>query len=134
MSLSSTGARGTETPEDLFYWIPGELAVVVQLPRHPAQDVLEVLAEQVRSHLNAILAPHNLVLEPYGTHGRWLEEPNMPSIRRRTFIFGLDREQPFAAIFFHVHYAEPVDPSAPDCVPIALSYLQLSLEHLAEAG
>ncbi len=134
MSLSSTGARGTGTPEDLFYWIPGELVVVVQLSRRPAEDALEVLAEQVRSHLNVMLAPHNLALEPYGTHGRWLEESTMPSIRRRTFIFGLDRQQPFAAIFFHVRYTEPVDPSAPDCVPMALSHLQLRLEQLAQAG
>lgn len=110
------------------------MVVVVQLPRRPADDALEVLAEQVRSHLNVLLAPHNLTLEPYGTHGRWLEAPTMPPIRRRTFIFGLHRQQPFAAIFFHVRYTDRVDPLAPDCVPMALSYLQLRLEQLAQAG
>ena len=44
------------TPDQLCNWIPGEMVVIVRLPRRPADDVLDVLVEQVRGQLNAVLA------------------------------------------------------------------------------
>ncbi len=79
------------TPDRLFYWIPGEMVAVVQLPAKPADGDVDVLGEQVRRQLNTVLAPHNLVLEPYGSAGRWQEAPAMPPVRRRAFLFGLQR-------------------------------------------
>jgi hypothetical protein len=118
------------TPEQMFYWVPGEIVVIVRLPRRPADEILEVLAEQVRGQLNSLLAPHDLALEAYGSAGRWLDTA-MPPVRRRTFIFGLHRQQPLAAIFFHTRHA---DPEVEDPAPIALSYIQVQLERLAQEG
>src|SRR5579875_1937761 len=89
-------------PTELFYWVRGEMVVVVQLPRRPAEDALELLAEQVRSQLNALLEPHHLMLEPYGSGGHWQEEakPSRPPIRQRAFLFGYHRQQPLVAIFY----------------------------------
>ncbi|MBX5449706.1 S8/S53 family peptidase [Thermogemmatispora sp.] len=120
-------------PTELFYWVRGEMVVVVQLPRRPAEDALELLAEQVRSQLNALLEPHHLMLEPYGSGGRWQEgeRPPRPPIRKRAFLFGYHRQQPLVAIFYQVRHLEQalVDP-----MPLALAYLQVHLEELAERG
>ena len=117
------------TPDSLFHWIPGEIVVIVRLPQLPADDTLDLLVEQVRSQLNTILAHYELVLERYGTHGRWLDMPAMPPVRRHAFIFGLHRLQPLVAIFFHARHNDPED-----AAPMALSYLQGQLEQLAQAG
>ena len=119
----------TGIPEELFHWIPGEMVVVVRLPRHP--DVQETLVEQIRSQLNLVLAPYGFALEPYGTHGRWRDMPDVPPVKRHLFLFGSHRQQPFAAIFFH---ASSTDPAVPDPVPMAVSYLQGHLEQLAQTG
>jgi len=119
-------------PDRVFHWIPGELVVVVQLPRHPANESsLDALEEQVRRQLNALLARYDLTLEPYGTHGRWLEDYAMPPIRRRTFLFGLRKPQPLVAIFFHARHK---DPAVEDPTPMTLSYIQKQLERLAQIG
>ena len=120
------------TPDNIFYWIPGEMIVIVRLPKKPGDDELDTLVEQVQSQLNVVLQPHDIVLELYGTHGRWLEDTSaMPTMRRRAFIFGLHRQQPLVAIFFHAHHA---DPTVEDPAPLALSHLQAQLERLAQAG
>ncbi|QBD82462.1 hypothetical protein EPA93_43395 [Ktedonosporobacter rubrisoli] len=129
MSRSSTALMGT--PDELFHWIPGEMVVIVRLPQLPADDTQDVLIEQVRTQLNEFLAQYSLSLEPYGTYGRWEENPSMPPVRRRSFIFGVHHKQPFIAIFFHTRHA---DPTVRDPLPMALSYLQAHLEHLAQAG
>ena len=119
-------------PERIFHWIPGELVVVVQLPRHPANEsMLDALSEQVRSQLNTLLAHYDLILEPYGTHGRWLDDYAMPPIRRRAFLFGLLRQQPLVALFFHTRHS---DSAMEDATPMTLSYIQKQLEPLAQAG
>src|SRR5215831_16108656 len=100
MPRNSTELMGT--PNELFYWIPGEMVVVVQLRRRPGSDIQETLIEQIRGQINSLLSRYNIVLEPYGTYGRWHESPTMPPILRRSFIFGLHRQQPLIAIFFHV--------------------------------
>jgi hypothetical protein len=131
MARSSADMMGM--PEEWFYWVRGEMVVVIQLPRRPEDDALELLAEQVRSQLNALLAPHNLLLEPYGTYGRWREGPlaaQLP-IRQRVFLFGYHRQHPLAAIFFQVRH---VDPAVLDPMPLAVAYLQVRLEELAERG
>lgn len=118
-------------PDELFYWVPGEMVVVVQLPLRPADDALELLAEQVRSQLNTVLAPYDMRLEPYGSAGRWQDvEMSMPPVRR-AFVFGLHRQQPLAAIFFHALHS---DPAVRDATPMALTYLQAHLEQLEQAG
>lgn len=119
------------TPRELFHWVPGEIVVVVRLPRLPVDDSLELLVEQVRTTLNEFLAQYGLVLELYGTYGRWREVQTMPPVRRRVFVFGLHRRQPLAAIFFHTRGRDQamVDPS-----PMTLSYLQAHLEYLAQQG
>ncbi|HLZ81167.1 MAG TPA: hypothetical protein VKP04_06010, partial [Ktedonobacteraceae bacterium] len=90
------------TPDNIFYWIPGEIVIVVRLPKNPGDDEMDTLVEQVRGQLNVVLQPHDIVLELYGTHGRWLEDTSaMPTVRRHAFIFGLHRQQPLVAIFFH---------------------------------
>lgn len=127
MSRSSTEVMGI--PDGLFHWIPGEMVVVVRLPRIPGEDTQEVLIEQIRAQLNEFLAQYSLVLEIYGTAGRWSE--TRPPIRRRSFIFGLHRKQPLIAIFFHTRH---LDPTVRDPLPMALSYLQGHLEHLAQVG
>src|SRR5258708_1271798 len=119
------------TPDQLFNWIPGEVVVTVRLPRRPPDDALGLLVEQVRNRLNPHLSPHDLMLESYGTHGRWLDVSAMPPVRRRAFIFGLHRQQPMAAIFFHARHADPL---VEDPAPMALSFLQGQLEQLAQAG
>src|SRR3989441_1450210 len=118
-------------PDELYYWVPGEMVVVVQLHRRPGPDTQEMLIEQIRSQLNSLLARYNMMLEPYGTHGRWHDSPTMPPILRRSFIFGLHRQQPLIAVFFHVRQ---VGSSNPDPMPLALSYLQAHLEELVQAG
>ncbi len=118
-------------PDELFHWVPGEMVVVVRLHRRPAQETEDILVEQIRSQLNSLLARFKLVLEPYGTYGRWSDAPTMPPIRRRSFIFGLHRQQPLIAIFFHVRQ---LSSSESDPMPMALSYLQAHLEELAQAG
>jgi hypothetical protein len=55
----------------------------------------------------------------------------MPPVRRRAFIFGLHRQQPYVAIFFHTRHA---DSSVEDPAPITLSYLQAQLEQLVQVG
>ncbi len=100
MPRNSTELIGT--PNELYYWVPGEMVVVVQLHRRPGPDTQEMLIEQIRGQLNLLLARYNMMLEPYGTHGRWNESPTMPPILRRSFIFGLHRQQPLIAVFFHV--------------------------------
>src|SRR5437588_2142957 len=119
------------TPDSLFHWIPGEIVVIVRLPQRPADDTLDLLVEQVRSQLNTTLARYELVLERYGTHGRWLYMLAMPPVRRQAFIFGLHRSEPLVAIFLHARHN---DPALEDAAPMALSYLQGQLEQLAQAG
>ncbi|MFL5661889.1 MAG: hypothetical protein ACJ8BW_11130, partial [Ktedonobacteraceae bacterium] len=119
MPRSSRELMGT--PDRIFYWVPGEMVVIVRLPRRPTDDTLDILVEQVRSQLNTLLAPHELMLETYGSAGRWLDEPTMPPVRRRAFLFGLHRQQPLVAIFLHARH---VDPAMVDPVPMALSYIQ----------
>jgi Subtilase family len=129
--MSRNGVELMGIPDELCYWVPGEMVVVVQLPRRPADDALELLAEQVRDQLNNVLAPYKLRLEAYGSAGRWLDVEMTLAVFRRTFIFGLHGQQPLAAIFFHVHHA---DPAVRDPTPMALSYLQAHLEQLEEVG
>lgn len=129
MPRSSRELMGT--PDRIFYWVPGEMVVIVRLPRRPTDDTLDILVEQVRSQLNTLLAPHELMLETYGSAGRWLDEPTMPPVRRRAFLFGLHRQQPLVAIFLHARH---VDPAMVDPVPMALSYIQGQLGSLAQAG
>ncbi len=118
-------------PDELFYWIPAEMVVVVRLPRIPADDIQEILVEQIRLQLNGFLAHYNISLEPYGTLGRWSTSPAMPPIRRRSFLFGLHRKQPLIAIFFHTRY---LDNRSNDPLPTALSHIQSHLEELAQLG
>ena len=129
--MSRDSLESMRAPEESFYWVPGEMVVVVRLPRRPANDAHDRLVEQVRSQLNGVLAPYGFALEAYGTSGRWRDEPGMPPVRRRLFVFGLHRQQPLAAMFFHAH---ATDPAVRDAVPMALSYLQRHLERLAQAG
>lgn len=119
------------TPDELFNWVPGEMVVVVRLHRRPAEEVQEILIEQVRNQLNALLSPYDIVLEPYGTHGRWRDVTGMPPIRRRAFLFGLHRQQPLMAIFYHVRQSDPL---VQDPVPMALAHIQGQLDQLAQAG
>jgi hypothetical protein len=129
MSRSSSELMGT--PDVLFHWIPGEMVIVVRLPRLPVDDSHDMLVEQVRTRLNEFLAQYGLALELYGTAGRWSEVPTMPPVRRRSFIFGLHRKQPLIAIFFHTRH---MDTTVADPVPMALSYLQAHLEQFARQG
>ncbi len=129
MSRNSKELMGI--PDEQYYWVPGEMVVVVRLHRRPTQDTQDILIEQIRVQLNSLLARFNMKLEPYGTDGRWRETPTMPPVRRRSFIFGLHRQQPLLALFFHVRQ---IGSSSPDPMPLALSYLQAHLEELAQAG
>jgi hypothetical protein len=129
MPRISTELMGT--PNEFYYWVPGEMVVVVRLHRRPIPDTQELVVEQIRNQLNSLLARYSMVLEPYGTYGRWGDMPTMPPVLRRSFIFGLHRQQPFIAIFFHVRQ---VGASNTDPMPIALSYIQAHLEELAQAG
>lgn len=119
------------TPDELCHWIPGEIVVIVQLPRRLAHDEQEPLVEQVLRRLNVLLARYDLALEAYGMAGRWIETPTMPPIRRRSFIFGLRKQMPYAALFFHVRHH---DVQVQDPMPMALSYLYANLEQLAQEG
>ncbi|TMC21627.1 MAG: S8 family peptidase [Chloroflexi bacterium] len=119
------------TPHELFHWVPGEIVVIVRLPRLPVDDSLELLVEQVRTTLNEFLAQYGLILELYGTYGRWREVQTMPPVRRRAFVFGLHRRQPLVAIFFHTR---GIDQAMVDPSPMTLSYLQAHLEYLAQQG
>ncbi len=129
MSRSSSEFMGT--PDELYHWIPGEMVLVVRLPRLPVDDTLDVLVEQIRNQLNEFLTQYGLSLEIYGTSGRWSTTPSMPPVRRRAFIFGLHRKQPLVAIFLHTRHR---DPAVRDPVPMALAYIQGHLEHLAQVG
>lgn len=117
-------------PDGLFYWIPGEMVVVVRLHRHPAPETQELLVEQVRSQLNALLSQYGMVVEPYGSAGRWRAMTAAAKLRR-SFIFGRHRQQPLIAMFFHVRQPSL---AAQDPVPLALSYIQTHLEQLAQGG
>lgn len=129
MARNTTEFMGT--PEELFHWIPGEMVIIVRLPRLPTDDTQEALVEQIRTQLNTVLLPYHVVLEHYGTYGRWSDMPMMPPIRRRAFIFGLHRKQPLMALFFHTR---SLDTTIRDPVPMALSYVQGHLEQLTQAG
>ncbi len=129
MSRSSSEFMGI--PDELYHWLPGEMVIVVRLPRLPVDDSHDVLVEQVRTRLNEFLAQYGLALELYGTSGRWSEVPTMPPVRRRSFIFGLHRKQPLIAIFFHTRH---MDTTVSDPVPMALSHLQAHLEQFAQQG
>lgn len=129
MSHSTVEIMGT--PDELYHWVPGEMVVVVRLPRLPVDDTQDLLVEQVRIQLNELLSHYHIVLETYGTYGRWREIPTMPPIRRRSFVFGLHRKQPLIAIFFHTRH---MDAQVSDAVPMALSYLQAHLEQLEQVG
>src|SRR5712691_7292631 len=129
--MSRSPAELMGTPNGLFHWVPGEMIAVLRLPRLPSDDTLERLEEQVRVRFNEFLAQYGLTLEPYGTAGRWKDNPTMPPVRRRSFIFGLHRRQPLIAIFFHtIHH----DKAVRDPLPMTLSYLQGHLEHLMQTG
>src|ERR1700682_4970843 len=89
--MSRTASELMGSPDSLFYWIPGELVLVIRLKRKPAEEIQETLVEQIRGVLNTFLATYQLVLEPYGSAGRWLEMTGSAPIRRRAFIFGLHK-------------------------------------------
>src|SRR5258707_15895997 len=129
--MSRTALELMGNPESLYYWVPGELVVVVRLKRRPLEEMLEPLIEQIRASLNTYLASYQISLEPYGREGRWRASPAMPPVRRRAFLTALHRPQPCLAIFFHVLGN---DPALPDPTPLALSYLQAHLEQLAQEG
>ncbi len=120
------------TPGGLFHWIPGELVVVVRLYRHPAEETLKALMEQVRTQLNALLAPTHIVLEPYGTQGRWLDNASLLPLRQHAFLFGRHRQQPLVAFFYHARYTIPQ--TGEDAMPMAVSYILMHLEQLSRAG
>src|SRR5260370_157095 len=90
MPRNSTELMGT--PDELFYWVPGEMVVVVRLHRRPNPDTQDLLVEQIRSQLNSLLARYSMILEPYGTYGRWSDMPTMPPVLRRSFVFGFHRQ------------------------------------------
>jgi hypothetical protein len=50
MSRSSTEFMGAH--EKLFHWVPGEMVVIVRLPRIPGDDAQELVVEQVRAQLD----------------------------------------------------------------------------------
>ena len=116
------------TPDGLFYWIPGEMVVVARLQRHPAAETQEILIEQIRTQLNALLIGYGITLEAYGAVGRW-QATSLGATVRRSFIFGRHRQQPLIAIFFHARQANP---PTQDATPMALSYIQSNLESLAQ--
>ncbi|HEY4386306.1 MAG TPA: S8 family serine peptidase [Ktedonobacteraceae bacterium] len=129
MSHSPSELMGS--PDELFHWIPGEMIVVVRLPRLPVDTTQDLLIEQVRVQLNEVLAYYDIVLEHYGTHGRWNESPTMPPVRRRAFFFGLHRKRPLLALFFHTRH---LDPRVSDPLPMALTYIHGHLDQLAQVG
>lgn len=129
--MSRTASEMMGTPDSLFYWVPGEIVVVVRQKRKPTDEIQEALIEQIRITLNTFLAAYQLTLEPYGTSGRWQGTTGMPPVRRHAFLFGLHKPQPSLALFFHVRHP---DPTLTDPTPLALSYLQAHLEQLAQEG
>lgn len=129
MSRSSFELMGT--PDELFHWIPGEMVVLVRLPRRLTNNEVDTLTEQVLHRLNAFLARYELVLDIYGTAGRWSDIPTMPPIRRRAFLFGARWRQPCIALFFHVRSTATPDI---DAMPMALSYLHAHVRQLAQEG
>src|SRR5579884_2084141 len=131
LCMSRNSIELTGGPEGLFHWIPGEMVVVVRLHRRPAIEAQDALVEQIRTQLNSLLKQYKLTLEPYGSSSRWRDGQMVSPVRRRSFIFGLHRQQPLIALFFHVHHA---DPTVRDAVPMALSYLQSRLEQLVQTG
>src|SRR5436305_12880084 len=102
MPRYSTELMGT--PKELFYWVPGEMVVVVRLHRRPNPENQDLLLEQIRNRLNSLLTRYSIKLEPYGTYGRWNESSTLPPVLRRSFVFGFQRQEPYMAIFFHVHH------------------------------
>ena len=75
------------TPDGLFYWIPGEMVVVARLQRHPAAEAQDMLIEQIRAQLNALLRGYGITLETYGTAGRWRDASHAAgTTMRRSFI------------------------------------------------
>jgi hypothetical protein len=128
MAANSTELMGT--PDGLFYWIPGEMVVVVRLHRHPAPEIQEMLVEQVRNQLNELLSRYGMVVDPYGQAGRWRNVGGAAKLRH-SFIFGRHRQQPLIAMFFHVRQPSL---ATQDPVPLALSYIQTHLEQLAQEG
>src|ERR1700692_2847019 len=104
--------------------------MVARLQRHPAAETQEILIEQIRAQLNALLIGYGITLEAYGPVGRW-RDASPGATMRRSFIFGQRRQQPLIAIFFHALH---VNPSTRDATPMALSYIQSNLESLAQAG
>ena len=129
MARNSTELMGT--PNQLYYWIPGEMVLIVRLSRLPNDETLDVLIEQVRTLLNKVLIPYQITIDHYGMGGRWQQSPEMPPIRRRAFLFGLHRKKPLLAIFFHTRHS---DPQVSDALPRAITYLQSYLEQLAQQG
>jgi hypothetical protein len=129
MPRNSTELMGT--PDEFFYWVPGEMVVLVRLHRRPNPETQDLLVEQIRGQLNSLLARYSMILEPYGTYGRWSDIPTLPPVLRRSFVFGFHRLQPYIAIFFHVRHIGDFNT---DPMPLALSYLQAHLEELAQAG
>jgi Subtilase family len=129
MSHSPSELMGS--PDELYHWIPGEMVVIVRLPRLPVDTTQDMLIEQVRAQLNEVLAYYDITLENYGTYGRWSESPTMPPIRRRAFFFGLQRKRPLLALFFHTRHA---DARVSDALPMALTYIHGHLDQLAEVG
>ncbi|GER86600.1 hypothetical protein KDW_07620 [Dictyobacter vulcani] len=129
MSRSSTEFMGT--PAGLFHWIPGEMIVIARLTRIPLDDALDTVAEQIRLQLNKLLVRYQLTVDHYGTAGRWSESPVMPPVRRRAFVFGLDRKQPLIALFFH---ARQLDTRDGDPLPAALSYIHANVAYFAQIG
>lgn len=130
MARSSVELMGV--PDSLYHWVPGEMVVVVRLHRHPAEETRDALVEQVRTQLNSLLAQFNLVVEPYGTLGRWRDAQAQTPLRS-SFIFGRHRQQPLIAIFFAVRYVVAA-PGMQDPMPVALSYISSQIEQFAQTG
>ncbi|GCE25224.1 hypothetical protein KDA_07080 [Dictyobacter alpinus] len=129
MSRSSTEFMGT--PAGLFHWIPGEMIVIARLTRIPLDDAIDIVTEQIQIQLNNFLARHQLAVDLYGTGGRWSESPAMPPVRRRAFVFGLDRKQPLIALFLHTR---ALDMREGDPLPAALSYIHANIAYFAQTG
>ncbi|HTI13777.1 MAG TPA: S8/S53 family peptidase [Dictyobacter sp.] len=131
MSRSSLEFIGT--PGQIFHWIPGEMIVIVRLPRLPRDDAVDELLEHIQQILNTFLDNYQVTLDLYGTSGRWNEMPAMPPIRRRSFVFGLQRKQPLMAIFFHTRQVGQTV-LVNDPLPLVLSHIHGHLEYFARLG
>ena len=44
------------TPDSIYNWIPGEIVVIVRLPKRPDDNDLDMLVEQVQSQLNIMVS------------------------------------------------------------------------------